>query len=223
MTRQADQVLADVRRQVTPVPVENRMVAMVEAGQASLTSLGALAAEQHRIIRSDWRTFLMLAGQAVDPSAREFFTSVAGGEAIAAGHLLRFAAACGLSEEDLADYQPQPGAQAYPSYLAWLVVNGNPRDAQLAILTNFAEWGQYCAAISRGLREHYGMDAEATAFFDFFAEPAPELDRVGLAALQEALDAKWDPQPAVVLARLLHGYELMFWHTLADLNAPAEG
>lgn len=221
MTRKADQVLADVRRQVTPGSDENRMVALVAAGQASTASLGALAAEQHRVIQSDWRVFLMVAAQAVDPSAREFFTSLAEGEALALAKLGQFAAACGLSEADVAAYQPQPGCQAYPSYLAWLVVNGNPRDTLLAVLTNFVEWGQYCGAISRGLREHYGMDEEATAFFDFFAEPVAELDRLGLAALQEALDADWDPAPAVGFARLLHGYELMFWNTLADLNPPA--
>ena len=219
MTRHADQVLADAREAVAPEPDENRMVALVADGRADLATLGALAAEQHRVIRSDWRTFLMLAGQAVDPTAREFFTSLAQGESIALANLGRFAAACGLSEDDVADYQPQPGCQAYPSYLAWLVVNGNPRDALLAILTNFAEWGQYCAAISRGLRDHYGMSADDTAFFDFFATPAPELDNLGLTALQEALDADWDHRPAIAYARLLHGYELMFWNTLADLDA----
>ncbi|GGS29916.1 MULTISPECIES: transcriptional regulator [Actinokineospora] len=217
MGRRADEVLAAVRRELAESARENRMVALVEAGSAPLSALGALAAEQHRIIASDWRAFLMLAAQAGDQSAREFFTMLGQGEAVAAARLVDFAAACGLTPKDLREHTPQPGCQAYPSYIAWLVMNGSPRDALLAIVANFAEWGGYCAAISRGLRERYGFDETGTAFFDLFATPAPDLDALALRGVQEALDDGWDPDGAMGLARLLQGYESMFWDTLADL------
>ncbi|MEU5696470.1 transcriptional regulator [Actinosynnema sp. NPDC020468] len=194
----------------------NRLVPLIAAGTAPRSALRALAAEEHLIIRSDWRAFLVLASQARGHAAREFFSSVAGGEGLALAKLGGFAAATGLSADELAAYRPSAGTQAYPSYVTWLTLNGNPEDALLAILANFAEWGGYCATIADALRAHYGFDAEGTAFFDFFAEPAPELDELGLRALDEALAAGWRPTTAIDYARLLHEYELLFWNTLAD-------
>ncbi|WP_018685076.1 hypothetical protein [Actinokineospora enzanensis] len=218
MTRSAKELLEKVQRELLPGEHDNRFVPLVASGAAPLSVLGALAAEQHRIINSDWRTFLTLAAQAVDPAAREVFSSLAQGEGISLVNLKDFAAACGLSEDDVLNYQPQPGCQAYPAYLAWLALNGSPRDALLAILANFAAWGGYCATISAGLREHYGFDEKGTAFFDFFAAPVPELEELYVVALQQALDDGWKPKTSIGYGRLLQGYELMFWNTLADLT-----
>ncbi|PPK66396.1 transcriptional regulator [Actinokineospora auranticolor] len=217
MAESAKELLDRVQRELLPGEHDNRLVPLVACGEAPLAVLGALAAEQHRIIASDWRTFLTLAAQAVDPAAREVFTSLGTGEGLALAKLGDFAKACGLSEDDIRAYRPQPGCQAYPAYLAWLALNGNPRDALLAILANFAAWGGYCATISAGLREHYGFDEVGTGFFDFFATPVPELEELYVVALQQALDAGWTPETSIGYGRLLQGYELMFWNTLADL------
>jgi hypothetical protein len=77
-------------------------------------------------------------------------------------------------------------------------VHGQPLDALLAILVDFTAWSGYCATIAAALREHYGFSAQACAFFGFFATPVPEME-----------DA------AIGYGRLLQGYELMFWNTLA--------
>ncbi|MFJ6673407.1 transcriptional regulator [Actinosynnema sp. NPDC091369] len=217
MAKDAKDLLERVRAELKRDGVTNRLVPLIASGEAPRAALRALAAEEHRIVQSDWRAFLTLAAQAPVPAQREFFAMVAGGEGLALAKLADFASATGLTPDDVATYRSLPGCQAYPSYVARLALAGNPHDALLAILANFAEWGGYCAAIAAGLREHYGFDDAGCAFFDFFAEPAPELDALGLRALTDVLATGWTPDAALPAAHLLHSYELMFWNTLADL------
>ncbi|MFI9011090.1 transcriptional regulator [Actinosynnema sp. NPDC053489] len=214
MPTDAADLLERVREELRGEGGSNRLVPLVASGEVPLSTLGALAAEEHRIVRSDWRAFLTLAAQSPLPVQREFFATVASGEGLALDKLGDFAAACGLGPDDVAAYRPLPGCQAYPSYVARLALDGNPHDALLAILANFAEWGGYCATIAAALREHYGFDDAGCAFFDFFAEPAPELDALGLRALDAVLATGWQPEPALPAARLLHSYELLFWNSL---------
>lgn len=217
MSDQARELLERVREEVRRDGGTNELVPLIARGKASREALRALAAEENLIVRSDWRAFLTLAAQSTERPQREFFSMVAGGEGLALAKLGDFAAGCGLTEEDLAAHRPLPGCQAYPSYVARLALDGNPHDALLAILANFAEWGGYCAAIATALREHYGFDDAACAFFDFFATPSPELDALSLEALDAVLATGWTPEGALPAARLLHSYELLFWNTLAGL------
>ncbi|NUT50310.1 MAG: transcriptional regulator [Saccharothrix sp.] len=210
-------LLARVREELEGDGGTNPVVPLIASGDARLEVLGALAAEQDRVVRSDWRAFLTLAAQSAEPAQREFFATVAAGEGLALAKLSDFSAACGLTPADVAAHRPLPGCQAYPSYVARLALDGNPHDALLVILANFAEWGGYCATIAAALRAHYGFDDAACAFFDFFAEPAPELDALGLRALEQVLATGWDPTTALPSAHLLHAYELMFWTTLSTL------
>jgi hypothetical protein len=210
MTRSATELVEALRRDLDPG--ENVLVERISRGETPLEVLAALAAEELLIVASDWRTFLTLAAQSDDPDARAFFTGLATGEGLVLPLLHDFADAC----PPLPDHRPQPGCQAYPAYLAWFTLNAEPLDALLAILVNFTAWGGYCATIAAALREHYGFSDEACAFFDFFAEPTPELERQALSALQTGLDDGWEPDAAIGYGRLLQGFELMFWNALAD-------
>jgi hypothetical protein len=211
MTRSATELVEAVRLELAPGNDDNLLVPRIAAGEVPLEVLAALAAEEELIVTSDWRSFLTLAAQSDDLDGRAFFTGLAQGEGLVLPLLADFAQACGPLE----DYRPKPGCQAYPAYLAWLALNGQPLDALLAILVNFTAWGGYCATIAAALREHYGFSSEACAFFDFFATPVPEMEEQALAALQAGLDAGWEPDAAIGYGRLLQGYELMFWNTLA--------
>jgi TENA/THI-4/PQQC family protein len=217
VTRSAADLLDTIRRELAPDAAENRFVPLVAQGNAPLAALGALAAEQHRIIDSDWRSLLTLAGRSPEPAAREFFTALAQGESLAMAKLAPLAAACGLDAAAVRDYRPLPGCQAYPAYVAWLALYGEPAAVVLTMVANFAAWGGYCATIAKALREHYGFDDEACGFFDFFATPAPELEQRALAAVQAGLDAGVSLEPAREQGRLLQGYELMFWNALAEV------
>jgi hypothetical protein len=125
-------------------------------------------------------------------------------------------AALDLDEAAVRDHRPLPGCQAYSASVAWLALHAEPSDAVLALAVNFTAWGGYCATVAQALRAHYGFGDEACAFFDFFAAPAPDLERQVLAAVQAGLDGGLITDEAPHHGRLLQTYELMFWNTLAD-------
>jgi hypothetical protein len=196
---------------------ENRLLPLVAAGKAPVTTLAALGAEQHHIIVSDWRAFLTLAARAGTPAEGGFFSTLATGETLVLPMLGAYADACGMDAAALAGYEPLAGCQAYPAYVSWLAQNAEPADVVLALAVNFAAWGRYCGQLATALRTHYGFADEACAFFDFFATPAPDLEQQALATLQAGIDAGRTGDVAFRYGRLLQEYELMFWNTLADL------
>jgi hypothetical protein len=213
----ASALLAEAVAALAPPEDANRFVPLVAAGSAPLAAVAALAAEQSHIILSDRRSFLTLAARADGADTAGFFATLGQGENLVIPMLPPLAAAAGLEAERFAAYEPTSGCQGYPSYLAWLALNADPTEAVVALSANFAAWGGYCAALAEGLRKHYGFDDEACAFFDFFAAPAPDLDRSAEAAIQVALDEGRELPLARRYGRLLQSYEIQFWSTLADL------
>ncbi|MFF9030061.1 transcriptional regulator [Streptomyces iakyrus] len=215
MTHPARDLLRTTTMALAPDPEANPLVPRIAAGTAPRATLAALALEQTWVIPADRRAFEHLAvrSAAADPEAASFFTTLAQGEALAGEHLAAFARACSAQG---ASYEPLPGCQAYPAYVAWLALNAAPADVVLALTANFSAWGGYCATIATALREHYGFTDEACAFFDFFAEPSPDLDRLATAAVEAALDAgRLDEERARTYGRLLQTYEAMFWDALS--------
>ncbi|MEU8755122.1 transcriptional regulator [Streptomyces chartreusis] len=197
---------------------DNPLVPLIARGDAGLGTLAALALEQSRVIPADRLAFLHLAQRAMSdaPESADFFTFLAEGEVLAGERLGAFAAACGVTEAQSAAYEPLPGCQGYPAYVAWLALNAAPAEAVFALTANFAAWGGYCATIAEALRTRYGFTDEACAFFDFFATPSPELDRLARAAL-DAGDL--NEARAQRYARLLQSYEDQFWSTLSPGTA----
>ncbi|MEU0216311.1 transcriptional regulator [Streptomyces sp. NPDC006265] len=217
MTHPARDPLETTTATLAPDPRANPLVPRIADGTAPLTTLAALALEQTWVIPADRRAFEFLAarGEATDPQAAGFFTALAGGETLAGERLTAFTRACGVDASGEASYEPLPGCQAYPAYVAWLALNASPADVVLALTANFWAWGGYCATIATALRERYGFTDEACAFFDFFAQPVPELDRMAVAAVWEALDTgRLDEERAHTYGRLLQNYEAMFWNAL---------
>ncbi|MFI2373856.1 transcriptional regulator [Streptomyces sp. NPDC018964] len=216
MTRTARELLETTTRELAPDPGSNPLVPLIARGEADRAVLAALALEQRRVIPADRRAFLHLAERA-DPESAAYFTALAEGEALAAEHLKTFTAACDVDEKRADAYEPLPGCQSYPAYVAWLALNAEPPDVVLALTTNFSAWGGYCATIAKALRTHYGFTDEACAFFDFFAEPAPALDEAATEAVRTALDeGRLDENRARDYARLLQAYEAKFWATLGQ-------
>ena len=209
-------LLDRIRQELAPAEGTNRLVPLVTSGRLPRERLAALAGEEYRIIRSDRRSFLVLAARFPEPPALDFFTGLAQGETLALDKLMTFAGALGLDEGDLRAYEPRAGCQAYAAYVAWLALNGSQGEVALALIANFAAWGSYCGAVAAALRSQNGLDDEACGFFDFFATPVPEIERQALAVAQASVESGAPPEGARRYARLVQAYELMFWNTLAE-------
>lgn len=216
MTRSASELLSAARQELAPAEDANRLIPLITEGRAARSLFGVIAAEETRIVRSDWRSLLTLAARSEEPNARVLFAGLAEGESMALSKLEKLAEATGMDQAAMCGYRPEAGCQAYPAYLAWLALNGEPTDVTVALIANFAAWGEYCATIAAAMREHYGFDDEACGFFDFFATPTPEVDEQAVRAVQAGIDAGRQGDEAMLYGRLFQEYELMFWNTLAD-------
>lgn len=213
----ARELLESVRAELAPAESENRLVPLIERGDAPPAVFGTLAAEESHIVRSDWRSLHLLASRSTEQTAREFFAGLAQGEGLALEKLPALAAAGGMDGDALRAYEPMAGCQAYPAYFAWLALNGEPAAVIVGVVANFAAWGDYCARIATAMRDKYGLDDEACGFFDFFATPVPETVDQAVAAVQAGIDAgRCDEREARRYGRLFQTYELMFWNTIAD-------
>ncbi|MFI9649525.1 transcriptional regulator [Streptomyces sp. NPDC052040] len=220
MARTARELLEEAARRLAPDPHANRLLPLIARGAARPTTLAALALEQREIIASDHRAFRHLAERSRNaPACAAFFTALADGEAEAQDRLGGYATAC-RAEETARTYERPADCEGYPAYVAWLALNGEPSDVTLALGANFAAWGDYCASIATALRHHYGFDDAACGFFDFFAEPSPDLAGRAEEAVREGLESgRLDEERAHRHGRLLQGYETRFWHALWELDA----
>lgn len=217
MTHHSAAELAErVRRELADASTANRFVDLLESGEVPRERLVWLAGEELRIVRSDRRSFALLAARFPDPPAGELFLALAQGEGQALTLLGDFAAALGESEKNLRTYEPRPLAQAYPAYLAQRAAFGTAGEVALAMLANLEEWGAYCARTARALRSQYGFSDEAVGFFTFFAESPPGFEEQALSVVASGLASRDDPEEVARAARFLHAYETSFWDALAE-------
>jgi hypothetical protein len=194
----------------------NRFADLLEAGRVPRERLAWLAGEQFRIVRSDQRSFAVLAARFPEPPAGPLFLSLAQGELQAQRLLADFAAALGWGERELRAYEPRPLAQAYPAFLAWSALFGTCSGVALAMLANLEEWGGYCNRVAAALVARYDLTEQAAGFFRFFAAPPPGFTDQAASVVAAGLAAGEDPRDAVRAARALHAYEIAFWDALAD-------
>jgi thiaminase len=216
--RAAD-LLESVRADLAPVEQAIRshpFVGSLAAGAVPEERLRAIAGEQRRIIASDRRSFAQLAARFPSPPAGGWFLSMAQGEGEALALLDGYAAWLSIDEDWFANYEPDPRAQAYPAFVAWLALNGSVGAVTLAFLANLAAWGENCGRVAAALRHAYDAGDDAVAFFEFFAAPPPGFRDDTLAVVQAGLDADEDSSEMRCAARLLQAYELLFWDVLAD-------
>src|SRR3712207_4653089 len=71
MAEDAKALLERVRAELKGEGGTNRLVPLIASGEAPLGALRALAAEEDRIVRSDWRAFLTFAAQSTGTAQRE--------------------------------------------------------------------------------------------------------------------------------------------------------
>src|SRR5919202_386168 len=167
----AAQLVDSIRAELSPIRdrlLAHPYVAAVEEGRLTLEQLRPFAGEQYAIISSDLRSVAHL----VSRFGGDFFLEVLAGERAALQALPAFAAALGMGEEDLRDYEPLPEPHAYAAYMAWLAAYASAAEVAAAYVVNFQAWGENCGRLSRALGARYGLGSDAVEFFDLFAAPA---------------------------------------------------
>ena len=188
----------------------------LEAKQASMDNLKAFAGEQYSIIRSDLRSAALMVSRFGAAPSGALLREILEGEAQALSLLLDFAKALGLDEDQLREHEPQPGAQAYPAYVASLALYGSEAEIGAAFLVNFPSFGHCTRRMSAALQGNYGLTQQDVAFFDLFASPIPNFEDNALQMIQAGLDLGASPTLVRRAARLLQAYEKLFWDTIAE-------
>jgi hypothetical protein len=144
-----------------------------------------------------------------------FLMNVLQGEAAALDALHPFTRALGLTTGDLEMFEPLPAAHAYCTFVAWLALYGSDAELAGALLINLPAWGANCGRMHKALHEKYGIAPSALGFFDLFAN-MPSFEQEALSIIQNGID-RGVPTPFIHrAARMLQGYELMFWDAMAD-------
>lgn len=214
-------LIAETRRQLAPL--EERMsdhpyLAALEARRFPLEKLRLFAGEQRYIISSDLRSIGLLINRHAHLPSRDYLLALLAGEASALETLADLATALGISQDDQDAYEPMPGCQAYPAYVAWLAAYGSDADFAAAFLVNLPAWGAACGRVSAALRSQYSLDSKATAFLDAFAAPADGFEESSLEVIQGGLDRGIDPKTIARAARMIQAYEIQYWDTLYEAS-----
>ena len=192
----------------------------LEKGKIRRENLRIFAGEQQHIIASDLKSVAYLVSRFGSAPSRDFFLGILQGERAAWDALLTFAHGLGLSETELREHEPLPGAHAYTCYMAWLALYASDAEVAAAYLLNFPAWGENCGRLSRILQERFGLGEKEVAFFDLFASPAATFQTNALSVIQQGLDRGIEPRLIQRAARLLQAYELMYWDTLYSSSRP---
>jgi hypothetical protein len=221
MDDRARELIQEITRELSPVEGELRShpyLADVEAGRVRREDLRVFAGEQFHIIRSDLRSVALLVSRFGAVPSGAFFQGVLAGEAAALAALRPFASAVGLDAGLLEAYEPVPGAHAYTAYMAWLGLYGSDAEVAAGYLVNFTAWGESCGRMGRALRDRYGLGPAEVAFFDLFARPPAGFASEATAVVAAGLARGIEPRHIKRAARLLQGYEKLYWDTVHALS-----
>jgi thiaminase len=204
-------------------PVEQRIrqhayLQALEEGRLTPLQLRYFVGEQSYIIPSDLRSIALLISRCAAPTSQQFCRAVLDGEAAALEALEPLATAIGMTLADRDAYEPALGAQAYSAYLAWLCLYGCEAEVVAALSVNFAAWGANCGRIAQALRQRYGLQEAAVQFFTQFAVAPPDVSQPALLVIEAGLQQGVEARRIARAARMLQGYELMFWDTLYTLS-----
>jgi pyrroloquinoline quinone (PQQ) biosynthesis protein C len=221
MAYRARQLLDNARKAIAPT--EERILShpyfeALETRRIDKGKLALFAGQQCHIIESDLRSVALIISRAESQAARDFLGGMLQGERAAMEALSPFGQALGMSPAKMHAAEPIPGAFAYSAYVTWLATYGTAAEFVGAFLVNLETWGKNCGRISRALRATYGLSGEAVAFFDLFATTPPGFEEQGLAIVDEGLSQGADPVRIRRAARLLQGFELLYWDTMWEAS-----
>lgn len=204
------ELVTRTRSSLTTSP--NRFLSLLETGSVPRDRLALLAGELYRLVRSDRRSFALLASRFPAP----LFLEMAAGEDEALRLLRDFGAVVGMGEQELLGYEPRPLAQVYPAYLAQTAAFGPSCAVPFALLVNVSESGESYARAADALVARYGLAEPDVAHFRYFATTPDSVLSAAATVVAAGLSAGEDRAEAVRCARLVSAYEATFWATMAD-------
>jgi pyrroloquinoline quinone (PQQ) biosynthesis protein C len=219
----AAEVVQSVRTQLAPIRDRVRghpYIRAAEDKRLELAQLRPFAGEQFLILSSDLRSMAQMVSRFGGDAHVDFFLDLLSGERAALQALPGLAGALGMGTEDLLEYEPLPGAQAYSAYTAWLAAYASNAEVAAAFVVNFGGWGENCGRLGRALRVQYSLSGDQAAFFELFAEPSEEFEGRALEVIDAGLETGVPEHLVRRAPRLLQGYEAMFWDTLYETLGP---
>lgn len=195
----------------------------LEDGSIEPGGLSRFVGEQSYTIPADLRSIALLISRCERPVGRQYFHDVLQGEMAALEALGKLATAVGMSPADCDAYEPTPAAQAYSAYLASLCLYGADAEVAAALSLNFAAWGANCGRMAEALRRRYGLREADLRFFSQFATAPSDVSPQALELIADGLRRGVEAKRILRAARMLQGYELLFWDTIYVLSASSEG
>jgi hypothetical protein len=217
----ARELIRKIRTGLKPLEekiLRHRYLEALQTGRVAREKLRIFAGQQYHIIASDLRSIALLLSRHGNLASRPYILAILEGENAAFEALTKFAHALDMSDEELTASEPIPAALAYSTFVAWLALYGSDAELAAAFSVNLPAWGANCGRISVALKAQYRLESEAVSFFDLFANLAPG-DDTALAVIQGGLDRGVAPALIERAARLLQGYELMYWDAMAEAAA----
>ena len=192
---------------------EHLYVRAFRDGRASVEALVPFIGHQYRILKADCRSASQLLQRVEGEEMGDFARRFLQGGLAARERLPAMAREIGLSEADLQAYEPSSEGVAYGAYISLLFNQGTAAEIMCALLVNLPTWRGNCRVLGRALRETYGWPSEATALLDGFAA-IPSFDTEALPVIQAGLNRNESPNAIARAARLVQGYERMFWDAI---------
>ncbi len=218
---QVETLYSQIRQTVRPIEQQvfkHEFFHNLEGKLYSKRQVAYLPKEEFYINASDLRSAEHLMIRFGQSSESQFFRDLAEGERFALSNVVTLAEALDCKKEELEQYQPDPYAQAYPAYFAWLALQGSEVEVIVALAASFSVWWTNCGRVAIALKNLYGVPAEATAFLTPFNQvPPPDspLDDFTYAVLERGLKQGVPAVNVVRAARLIQSFELFFWDSLA--------
>jgi len=203
--------LAPLRAEVLRTPFVER----VKLGRASQSDLRRFAEQEYFIVNGDLRNIALTLTKVNDRYSLDFFLKMVNGERKALDDLLAFAAAIGLTEQELMRSRPITGCLAFTNFFGRLAMFGSPAQVAVEMEMTFDIWGANCLVMSDGLREHFGLRENELQFFTWWQDATYTqfLDEHCENIISSALVT--EPDSLKEAGRLGVKYELEFWQSLA--------
>ena len=221
-TTAARELIDDIRADLKGLSERIRdhpYISRLHVGGIPRERLRLFAGEQYHIIKHDLRSFALLLSRQEDHDVRSFLLGSLAYEAAAYEALFDFAQALGMARADLDEYEPLAGAHAYTAFLALTALYGSAAEMAGAFIIDLEGWAGNCRAMSRILKDRYGLTPSQVRFFDHFAAEDQTFESRSLAIVDAGLASGVSPLAIRRAARLMLEYELLYWDTLLQASA----